>query len=53
MLDTEDFLIRKGKKRRIISVGGSTPGQTVDQSRISRQNAAKVEQFHRFLCRSS
>ncbi|XP_078148844.1 paired amphipathic helix protein Sin3-like 3 isoform X2 [Carex rostrata] len=51
VLDTEDFLIRKGKKRRIISVGGSTAGQTVDQSQISRQNAAKVEQFHRFLCR--
>jgi len=53
VLDTEDFLIRKGKKRRIISVGGSTAGQTVDQSQISRQNAAKVEQFHRFLCRLS
>ncbi|KAJ3685975.1 hypothetical protein LUZ61_015139 [Rhynchospora tenuis] len=50
VLDTEDFLIRKGKRKRI-SAGGASTGQMADQALTSRRNTAKVEQFHRFLSR--
>ncbi|KAJ3692453.1 hypothetical protein LUZ60_012803 [Juncus effusus] len=55
VLDTEDFLCRTRKKRRVTAANGVSiaGGQTVDQARMSRRDLAKVERFHRFLASRS
>ncbi|KAL6848318.1 hypothetical protein ACP4OV_022446 [Aristida adscensionis] len=47
VLDTEDYLFRLRKKRKL-SRGGNVP----DRSQISKIYAAKAQRFHRFLSRS-
>jgi len=44
VLDTEDFLFRLPKRRKVLH-GGNVP----DRSRISKIYAAKVQRFNRFL----
>jgi len=46
VLDTEDFLFRL-KKRRRLSPGGIVP----DKLHISKKDAAKVQRFHSFLAK--
>jgi hypothetical protein len=46
VLDTEDFLFRLRKRRRL-SAGGLVP----DKLQTSKKDAAKVQRFHLFLAK--
>jgi paired amphipathic helix protein Sin3a len=45
VLDTEDFLFRLRKRRKVLRGGNVVP----DRSQISKIYAAKVQRFNRFL----